>query len=210
VASADSFGTAESRLLVRNPVFTSTQNPPQMIMGDKIKIPTIIENLSDFSLKSITIEATSNDKLAIKGVSTDPQNIQLEKHSIVLEEILPHESKVIYWEIEATQVGDTNFTTVLRIQNPKFVETSQLQKPLYVSPPGYPHSTLFRSAMKSGDTWKQEIFMNGTEAFTLATLNFLAGLDFAVIEGVESMAEYPVSLIGFEVYFINGNLVWML
>jgi hypothetical protein len=172
------FGVKERSIVVKNPIFTTTLNPPEMTLGDRISLPTVIENLSNNKLKDISITANSNQNLTV-------HNDLIQK----LKEIKPKQKVNVYWDIEASKVGDVELSTLL--ESTTFSEYSELQKPLYVSPPGIPHPELFRSKLKANKPWVQEVDVTGEEAFTLGIVNFLPGLELASIEGVESLASYP-------------------
>ncbi|MHA2362418.1 MAG: alpha-2-macroglobulin family protein [Candidatus Hodarchaeales archaeon] len=178
VCTTTHFGVAEKQVLVRNPVFTATQNPPEMILGDQVDIPTIIENLSKVTLDNLKIRATPNDCLQL-----------LENPIIDIGRLKGRDRLTVFWPIEAIKVGDAQFTTSL--ESNKFSEISELQKPLYISPPGVPHPTFYRTSLEGGKSWIQNIEVVGNEAFILGIINFMPGVDLAVLEGVESLASYP-------------------
>ena len=65
VCTENSFGVVELEVLVRNPVFTATLNPPEMVLGDQLAIPTVVENLSAKTLKGLRLTARPNDCLQL-------------------------------------------------------------------------------------------------------------------------------------------------
>ena len=172
------FGVEERSIVVKNPIFTSTLNPSDMTLGDRITLPTVLENLSNEILKDITISINSNENLKIHS------NL-IQK----LKELKANEKVNVYWDIEASKVGDVDLSTLL--ESKYFTEYSELQTPLYISPPGIPHPELFRSKLQANKPWIQELEITGEEAFTLGIVNFLPGVELAAIEGVESLAAYP-------------------
>ncbi|MHA2297045.1 MAG: alpha-2-macroglobulin family protein [Candidatus Hodarchaeales archaeon] len=176
VCTATHFGIAEKQVLVRNPVFTASLNSSEMILGDQVAIPTVIENLSNKTLENLRIRAQPNSCLNL-----------LSEPFFELGRLNGKDRMTVYWSVEAARVGDAQLTTLL--ESEMFTEFSELQKPLYISPPGESHNTLFRS--KLTDKWSQLIEMSGDEAFVLGIINFMPGIDLAVLEGVESLATYP-------------------
>lgn len=178
LCTKNSFGVLEKQLLVRNPVFTATQNPPQMILGDELAIPTVIENLSSKTLRKLVIKAEPNECLQVsEGLVQE------------LGQLKGRDRMTVLWPVKAIKVGDAQFATLLT--SDLFTEYSELQKPLYISPPGAPHPTYYRSVLEAGQTWEQTLEVTGEEAFVLGVVNFMPGLDLAVLEGVESLATYP-------------------
>ncbi|MHA1984878.1 MAG: alpha-2-macroglobulin family protein, partial [Candidatus Hodarchaeales archaeon] len=108
------FGVEERSIVVKNPIFTSTLNPPEMTLGDRISLQTVIENLSSEKLKDITITANTNENLKI-------HNRLIQK----LKELKAKEKINVFWDIEASKVGDVELSTLL--ESKYFSEFSELQ-----------------------------------------------------------------------------------
>ncbi|MFW9993969.1 MAG: alpha-2-macroglobulin family protein [Candidatus Odinarchaeota archaeon] len=178
VCTKTHFGITEKEILVRNPVFTATQNPPEMILGDQVAIPTVIENISTKMLENLRIRIQPNKCLEL-----------LSEPFFNLGQLNGKDRMTVFWSVEATKVGDAQLTTLLESES--FTEYAELQKPLYISPPGVPHPAYYRSSIEAGKKWSQVIEVAGNEAFVLGIVNFMPGIDLAVLEGVESMATYP-------------------
>ena len=172
------FTVIEKEILVRNPVFTSTQNPPIMILGDQIDIPTVIENLSSKTLQNLKIKAIMNECLKLNDTPF-----------IEIGALKDHESVNVFWPVEAIKVGDAKFTTLL--EGDQFTELAELQKPLRILPPGIHHPEFFRTILEAGKSWTQQVEITGDEAFVLGIVNFMPGIDLAIMEGVEALATYP-------------------
>ncbi|MFW9928671.1 MAG: alpha-2-macroglobulin family protein, partial [Candidatus Thorarchaeota archaeon] len=177
VCSETEFGIVEKKIVVRNPIFTSTLNPPEMILSDDIYIPTVIENLSKSVLEDIEISASTNE------------NLLLQEKTVNIPRIAPYSKHSVFWNIIAQKVGNAQLTTYLKTKN--FSELSELERPLRIQPPGTPHKTFYHTKLLSNKPWEQEINITGNEAFNLIIINFLPGLDLAIIEGVESLVSYP-------------------
>lgn len=64
-----------------------------MVLGDRIFIPTIVENLSKLPVHSVLINVEVNDKIKVWGNST-----------IHVDTIEPQQRQTVFWDIQVFKI----------------------------------------------------------------------------------------------------------
>lgn len=187
----------ESSVLVSNRVFSATNNPPFMTLGDELWISTVVENIGDAVLTNVNITASPNEHIDVLGCEAQSGRC-MENTAATFAELGPGQMMTVNWKVRAKLVGDAELiTTVMGLDAARrqmFLEVSKLQAPLYIGPPGSPVVDLQRVSLAPTRNWTftPDLSQNGhAPVFALGVVSMLPSLDVAVLDGVEALETYP-------------------
>jgi hypothetical protein len=173
------FGHETVEIIAKNDAFVQILNPSTMVLGeDRVHARALITNDTDNDMNNVLVIPETVKNVKIHG-----------QKEWVIDSIPARKSRAVGWEIEGIKVGDAKFT--IDVAAREYAERVGLDQPLYIRPPGIPDIDVVRAMITSNTPGKFIVPVTGRDVFTLVTINVLPSPEVAIIEGMESLAEYP-------------------
>jgi hypothetical protein len=180
VAGTMQFGEAKGSIVAKNPVFASIVNPASITLQDDIAtIRAVIRNETKAAITSATVKLHGLDGIDVIGGNSP----------VLLKDLKPLGSANASWLVRGIKVGMAK--AKVDLLTPGFAERVALDQPLRVRPPGIPVIVKKPVALSEKIPIKEVIFVSENAAHSDVIISILPSLEVAIIDGMESLAEYP-------------------